>query len=895
MANYSAIKAAVNAYIKANGKKEITGHILNSVLNATIDSLGRYFQFAGGAMPTDNPGTPDQNVCYLAGEPGVYTNFGGITIENEEVALLFWDGEWTKQRILIGIQEVEASVDNQVGTPSVDVSYSGGVLVLTFHNLKGEQGDTGDPAGFGTIGADITGGVGTPGVSVETSGSNTAKNLMFHFTNLKGDTGVTSVVATIDDTSGTPSCQASLVNGVLTLAFSGLKGIKGDTGVSADYPITLYNGLDSDATDQALAAAQGKVLDGKISQLGQEVDGLKEGNYTKPDGVVTIEIPLSNKVDGIAALKSGSAFISSPYFAGYYYQVNQNATIDYRLEVSMTNYHIVICDNIPAVGVSFNGVAKGVSPGDTGSFSIDAGQYICILMSATQTTGFPELTSTKYTTINVLDLTKKLRNHRINVLAPTYFHGVRLVDTMTKQLWGLSTVTKIGNFTPVSATADTITLSTEDAACIVNTVILSCKFANGDYKNIYFSAASGNVITKLYDFGENLDCQNIEQMQSLHDTINGGLGIHLSPFGYRAMAHNIYNDLLTKKPFSDVFVGGWSAQFCLGSTAYTDPTIRDANGVTVCSPVTTGISVGGAVNKCEMRYAANISQSGPLYRTFYDITQTAPNGATVLFHIPSIYPFKGFLRINCARQPGNAGTASFTVKDYDGNTIVTKNIAYYADSYIIPLEDKYYEGVDVLISLPDNDQTKVMITEMTLHETYVELPQIRPIDSKSVVAMLGSSNTQFPRLETAEELCPGDPDNSIVEWPEGTPGDGCGYFGKELARVSGAVVDNWGKSGEQTPFGLEVIQKVFATKRYTHIVISLFANDINASRPMAETITNIRQMVEYAKGQGAIPIVIMGYATNTGNAVMRYALMYDDLSQGMDSPFIYTSAELHSA
>lgn len=280
MANYSAIKAAVNAYIKANGKKEITGHILNSVLNATIDSLGRYFQFAGGAMPTDDPGTPDQNVCYLAGEPGVYTNFGGITIENEEVALLFWDGEWTKQRVLLGIQEVEASVDNQVGTPSVDVSYSGGQLVLTFHNIKGEQGIQGDAAGFGTIGADINGGVGTPGVSVESSGDNTAKNLMFHFTNLKGDTGVTSVVATIDETSGTPSCQVSLVNGVLTLAFSGLKGLKGDTGVSADYPITLYNGLDSDATDQALAAAQGKVLDGKISQLEAKVNENIFGEYS---------------------------------------------------------------------------------------------------------------------------------------------------------------------------------------------------------------------------------------------------------------------------------------------------------------------------------------------------------------------------------------------------------------------------------------------------------------------------------------------------------------------------------------------------------------------------------------------------------------------------------------
>ena len=325
MANYSAIKAAVNAYIKANGRKEITGMILNSVLNATIDSLGRFFQFAGGAIPADDPGTPDQNVCYLATEPGVYTNFGGITIENEEVALLFWNGTWTKQRILIGIREVTASVDNNVGTPSVDVSYSAGVLVLTFHNLKGEQGETGDPAGFGTIGADVTGGVGTPGVSVETSGGNDAKNIMFHFTNLKGETGVTSVIATIDNTTGNPSCQVSLADGVLTLAFSGLKGLKGDTGVSADYPITIYNGLDSDATDQALSAAQGKVLDGKVTQLEAKVTELatsvNDADYAiraATSSSSLVDNPSGTRVRIVFKVNAGDTIrLSTTYLSGY--------------------------------------------------------------------------------------------------------------------------------------------------------------------------------------------------------------------------------------------------------------------------------------------------------------------------------------------------------------------------------------------------------------------------------------------------------------------------------------------------------------------------------------------------------------------------------------------------
>lgn len=363
MAKYSAIKAAVNAYIKANGRKEITGSILNSVLRATIDSLGRFFQFAGGALPTDDPGTPDQNVCYLAGEPGLYTHFGNIRIENEEVALLFWDGEWQKQSILIGIREVNASVDNQVGTPSVDVNYSQGQLVLTFHNLKGGKGDTGDPAGFGTISADITGGVGTPGVSVQTSGDNTAKNLMFHFTNLKGETGVTSVVATIDNTTGTPSCLVSLENGQLTLAFSGLKGMKGDTGVSADYPITIYNGLDSDATDQALAAAQGGVLEGEITYLRQD---LKLTEYAFP---VTGNMPAGTKVFRFI-VKTGESFVVRANFdtdrvpkIGAFYSCDKNGGNRTSLKSNMypdtdylftaatdTEYFTIYCTGITNIG-----------------------------------------------------------------------------------------------------------------------------------------------------------------------------------------------------------------------------------------------------------------------------------------------------------------------------------------------------------------------------------------------------------------------------------------------------------------------------------------------------------------------------------------------------------------
>ena len=97
MSNYSSLKATINANVKQNGNQEITGAIMNSVLNAMVDSLGAGYQYKGVATPATNPGTPDYNVFYLASEAGTYTNFGGLVIGDNEVAALVYNGSWTKQ------------------------------------------------------------------------------------------------------------------------------------------------------------------------------------------------------------------------------------------------------------------------------------------------------------------------------------------------------------------------------------------------------------------------------------------------------------------------------------------------------------------------------------------------------------------------------------------------------------------------------------------------------------------------------------------------------------------------------------------------------------------------------------------------------------------------------
>lgn len=101
MANNAQLKAAISNVIKTNGTQAITGYVLQSVLLSIVSNLGQNYQFVGIATTETNPGTPDQNVFYLAGE-GVYTNFSNLTIDAGQLGVLRWNGTWSKQVLEIG-------------------------------------------------------------------------------------------------------------------------------------------------------------------------------------------------------------------------------------------------------------------------------------------------------------------------------------------------------------------------------------------------------------------------------------------------------------------------------------------------------------------------------------------------------------------------------------------------------------------------------------------------------------------------------------------------------------------------------------------------------------------------------------------------------------------------
>lgn len=102
MANYASLISAVQAVIRENGNNEITGNILQQTLLSMINSLGVGYQFAGIATTDTNPGTPDQNVFYIAAEPGIYANFGSVELYAGEVAILSYNGAWVKNHTQVG-------------------------------------------------------------------------------------------------------------------------------------------------------------------------------------------------------------------------------------------------------------------------------------------------------------------------------------------------------------------------------------------------------------------------------------------------------------------------------------------------------------------------------------------------------------------------------------------------------------------------------------------------------------------------------------------------------------------------------------------------------------------------------------------------------------------------
>lgn len=135
MGNYEELKAAVSSVIKTNGNQEITGQVLQNTLTTLISQVGANATFAGIATPDTVPGTPDQNVFYIAGQSGVYANFGGYEVIKNAVAFNNVSGNWVATELNL--------LSSDFGNSAVyDMAYSG-YLPVDLGHIYTHSGGTG--------------------------------------------------------------------------------------------------------------------------------------------------------------------------------------------------------------------------------------------------------------------------------------------------------------------------------------------------------------------------------------------------------------------------------------------------------------------------------------------------------------------------------------------------------------------------------------------------------------------------------------------------------------------------------------------------------------------------------------------------------------------------------
>ena len=464
-----------------------------------------------------------------------------------------------------------------------------------------------------------------------------------------------------------------------------------------------------------------------------------------------------------------------------------------------------------------------------------------------------------------------------------------MVDLM-KLIHAGNGMTSLDIMNVVSSTENAITLSSADAAKIPRETPIVVKFSDGTYKVVFVQAASGTTVARAAY--ETTSLENASQIQALHDTVYGGNGQHLSSFGYLAMGQFVAQEILKRNCQKD---GNWIAGLIFNQlqlakgwrNEQANNDVYDADDNLVCSPVYGtnwrwgGYTPNGNSLANERGVNSNnnnaVKDNGWVIKAFTIIQGI--EGAYVEF--PISCKGHGFVEVVAGLRPSkttSTGTLNITLYA-DGTEVGTKLLD------AANMTTFRWENVDITnnytvrFTLNGNLDTEAAIYSIGFWKMWDSVP-LANVNQLTRIAVLGDSWTQYPLSGGIS----GSDYNEIVERPDGTQGDGYGYFPKELATASGAIVDNWGKKDQTTvSWAFPMIDKILE-KNYDYIVIEFFLNDRSAGMTMEAWRQNLQMLCDKCSRKNVRPILLMPCWTNSQVQSTGLGIWHEAIVSGIDGP-----------
>lgn len=439
----------------------------------------------------------------------------------------------------------------------------------------------------------------------------------------------------------------------------------------------------------------------------------------------------------------------------------------------------------------------------------------------------------------------------------------------------------------VSSTATSITLSSEDIANFptapvagsMTAVVVAAVvgFSDGEYKVVYFGVPSENTLP-LADF-DSTDLTNAMSIQSLHNDSQ-----HLSASGYIAMGKFVADEIIKKTSLIDRnWIGGLVFN-TLGLSKSGSDAVYDLNDNVVCLPIFYNWGRGGFTpngNKLVNSHGIG-SETFHLYNNGWvtKAYKVAQGKKDAYIEFPIAVSGKGFVEVQASKAATKVtSTGGCEITLYaDGVAVGTQSLAMNQTKYTFS-DITIKKEMRVRFTLITDEDTEFSIYSIGFWKMYQVIPT--PIvDGVTKIAVLGDSWTQYPTADIALE---DHADwNTVVTRPDGTTGNGYGYFPKALANFTKAQVDNWGRGGMRSDnWGLVKINDILNYARYDYLIVEFFINDQTAGMSVSDWKQNIKRICDKCKQFGTRPIFIMPCGVKSSPQKAELGKWHEEVVKGL--------------